>query len=35
MDREIATLQAAGTWIDVLRPSDKNDVESKWVFRIK
>ena len=35
MDREIATLQAAGTWIDVPRPSDKNVVGSKWVFRIK
>jgi hypothetical protein len=35
MDREIATLQAACTWIDVSRPSDKNVVGSKWVFRIK
>jgi hypothetical protein len=35
MDREIATLEAAGTWTEVPRPSDKNVVGSKWVFRIK
>ena len=35
MDREIATLQAAGTWIDIPRPFDKNVVGSKWVFCIK
>jgi hypothetical protein len=35
MDREIATLEAAGTWTEVPCPSDKNVVGSKWVFRIK
>jgi hypothetical protein len=35
MDREIATLEAAGMWTEVPRPSDKNVVGSKWVFRIK
>jgi hypothetical protein len=35
MDREIATLQAACTWINVPRPSDRNVVGSKWVFCIK
>ena len=35
MDRELATLEKAGTWIDVPRPTDKNIVGSKWVYRIK
>ena len=35
MDRKIAMLEQAGTWISVPRPADKNIVGSKWVFRIK
>jgi transposase InsO family protein len=35
MDREIATLEKAGTWNTVTRPTNKNIVGSKWVFRIK
>jgi hypothetical protein len=35
MDREIATLEHAGTWTTVPRPPGKNIVGSKWVFRIK
>ena len=35
MDREMATLEEAGTWRSVPRPRDKNIVGSKWVFRIK
>ena len=35
MDREIGTLENAGTWINVPRPTNKNIVGSKWVFRIK
>jgi hypothetical protein len=35
MDREIATLEKAGTWSTVTRPANKNIVGSKWVFRIK
>jgi hypothetical protein len=35
MDREIATLEEAGTWNTVPRPAGKNIVGSKWVFRIK
>ena len=35
MDRELATLEKAGTWIDVPCPSDKNIVGSKWVYCIK
>jgi hypothetical protein len=35
MDRELATLEEAGTWTIVPRPTDKNIVGSKWVFRIK
>jgi len=35
MDRELSTLEKAGTWCTVPRPSDKNIVGSKWVFRIK
>ena len=29
------TLEDAGTWTDVPRPTNKNIVSSKWVFRIK
>jgi len=35
MDREIDTLQNAGTWSTVPQPSNKNVVGSKWVFCIK
>ena len=35
MDREITTLERAGTWTTVSRPPGKNIVGSKWVFRIK
>jgi hypothetical protein len=35
MDRKIATLEEAGTWITVPRPTDKNIVGSRWVYRIK
>ena len=35
MDPKLATLKKAGTWIDVLHPSDKNIVSSKWVYCIK
>ena len=35
MDHEMATLEKASTWVTVLRPSDKNIVDSKWVFRVK
>ena len=35
MDRELATLERAGTWITVPRLSGKNIVGSKWVFRVK
>ena len=35
MDREIATLEEAGTWATVPQPTRKNIVGSKWVFRIK
>ena len=35
MDREMKTLEDAGTWTDVPRPTDKNVVSSKWVFCIK
>ncbi len=35
MDREIATLEEAGTWTTVPRPANKNIVGSKWVFHIK
>jgi hypothetical protein len=35
MDRELATLKKVGTWITVPRPTDKNIVSSKWVFRVK
>jgi transposase InsO family protein len=35
MDREIETLEKAGTWKNVPRPPGKNVVGCKWVFRIK
>jgi hypothetical protein len=35
MDREIKTLKDAGTWESVPRPTGRNIVGSKWVFRIK
>ena len=35
MDREMKTLKDAGTWETVPRPTGRNIVGSKWVFRIK
>jgi len=35
MDREMATLEHAGTWQTVQRPHNKNVVGSKWVFCVK
>jgi transposase InsO family protein len=35
MDKELATLEKAGTWTTVDRPQGKNVVGSKWVYRIK
>jgi hypothetical protein len=35
MDRKLATLEKAGTWVTVPRPAGKNIVGSKWVFQIK
>ena len=35
MDREMDTLRKAGTWQTVLRPADKNVVDSKWVYHTK
>jgi hypothetical protein len=35
MDHELTTLQQAGTWETVLRPTDKNVVDCKWVYRTK
>jgi hypothetical protein len=35
MDKEITTLEQAGTWETVLHPLGKNIIGSKWVFRIK
>ena len=35
MDREMATLDQAGTWRTIERPAGKNVVGSKWVFRTK
>jgi hypothetical protein len=31
MEKEIATLEHAGTWTTVPRPSGRNVVDSKWV----
>jgi hypothetical protein len=35
MDRKLSTLQQAGTWETVPRPTDKNVVDCKWVYRTK
>ena len=35
MDREIKSLQQAGTWETVPHPPDKNIVGCKWVYRLK
>ena len=35
MDREMKTLEDAGTWETVPRPTDHNIIGSKWVFRLK
>jgi len=35
MDREIGSLEHAGTWTTVPRPHGKNVVRCKWVFRLK
>ena len=35
MEREMKTLKDAGTWETVPRPTGRNIVGSKWVFRIK
>jgi hypothetical protein len=35
MDREMKTLEDAGTWETVPRPTGRNIVGSKWVFRVK
>jgi len=35
MDREIQSLQQAGTWETVLRPPGKNIVGCKWVYQLK
>ena len=35
MDKEIDTLEKAGTWTTISRPAGKNIIGSKWVFRIK
>jgi hypothetical protein len=32
---ELAALRAAGTWTVVERPTNRNVVDSKWVFRVK
>jgi hypothetical protein len=35
MDKEMATLEHAGTWCMVPHPQNKNIVRSKWVYCIK
>jgi hypothetical protein len=35
MDHKLATLEKAGTWINVSCPTDKNIVSLKWVYRVK
>ena len=35
MEKEIAMLECTGTWTTVPRPSGRNVVGSKWVYRIK
>ena len=35
MDKELATLEKAGTWDTVIHPEGKNIIGSKWVFHIK
>ncbi len=35
MDKEINTLEHAGTWVNMLRPTNCNIVSTKWVFGIK
>jgi hypothetical protein len=35
MENEIATLERTGTWTTVPRPTGRNIVGSKWVYRIK
>jgi len=35
MDKELATLEKAGTWDTVTHPKGKNIVGSKWVLHIK
>jgi Reverse transcriptase (RNA-dependent DNA polymerase) len=35
MDREMKTLEGAGTWETVPRPPGRNIVGSKWVYRVK
>src|SRR5712691_7030615 len=35
MDRELSTLQQAGMWETVPRPTGKNVVDCKWVYRTK
>jgi transposase InsO family protein len=35
MDREIGSLEHAGTWTTVPRPAGRNIVGCKWVFRLK
>ncbi|POM72743.1 mitochondrial protein, partial [Phytophthora palmivora] len=35
MEKELADLQANGTWELVETPTDANVVTSKWVYKIK
>ncbi len=35
MDKKISTLEQASTWSTIPRPTNKNIISSKWVFRIK